>query len=272
MKYERVPESGNEAASGKLFQVREYSFPERVLWTLSYRVTLFVVTSVTLFVLVILTIIFSPFKDKIVDTFARLWARACLLSANATVSWEGWENVPEKPPYIIVFNHQSDFDIYALMAGLPKIYRAIMKKELMYYPFFGWIIYFFGFVPIDRKNTKNAIRSINRAAKMFNRYPYIMAITGTRVRTRDFMKHKMKKGPAVTAIQYGVPLLPVTIVHADEIHVKGLGLINPGKTIELIVHPPIDSTRYAIDERDQLVQNIKEVLAKPLRERRLLDE
>ncbi|NOY22624.1 MAG: 1-acyl-sn-glycerol-3-phosphate acyltransferase [Acidobacteria bacterium] len=272
MKYERAPESGNEAISSRFFQVKECSLLGRVVWTLSYRVTLFVVTSIILFVLAILTIIFPPFKDQIVDTFARLWARACLWSADAKVSWEGWENVPEKPPYIIVFNHHSDFDIYALMAGLPRIYRAVMKKELMYYPFFGWIIYFFGFVPIDRKNTKNAIRSINRAAKMFDRYPYIMAITGTRIRTRDFMKHEMKKGPAVTAIQYGVPLLPVTIVHTDEIHVKGLGLINPGKTIELIVHPTIDSTRYTIDERDQLVQNIKEVLAKPLRERRLLDE
>jgi len=248
------------------------SMMPRVLWTILYRVTLLITTIVALVSLSVLTILIFPYKDWLVDTFARSWARACLWSANATVSWEGWENVPKNPPYIIVFNHQSDFDIYALMVGLPRIYRAIMKKELMYYPFFGWIIYFFGFMPIDRKNRKRAIRAIGRAARMFNRYPYIMALTGTRVRTRDFLKHKMKKGPAVTAIKYGVPLLPVTIVHADEIHVKGLGLINPGIKIELIVHPPIDATRYVIDERDKLVQNIKEVLAKPLRERRLLDE
>lgn len=244
----------------------------RVFWTISYRTTLLLATLLTLAILVVLTILLFPFKDRLVDTFARFWARACLWSANATVSWEGWENVPENPPYIIVFNHQSDFDIYALMAGLPRIYRAIMKKELMYYPFFGWIIYFFGFMPIDRKNRKRAIKSIEHASRMFNRYPYIMALTGTRIRTRDFLKHKMKKGPAVTAIKYGVPLLPVTIVHADEIHVRGLGLIRPGIKIELIIHPPIDATRYVIDERDKLVQNIKEVLAKPLRERRLLDE
>jgi 1-acyl-sn-glycerol-3-phosphate acyltransferase len=248
------------------------SLMARVFWTISYRTTLLLATLLTLAILVVLTILLFPFKDWIVDTFARFWARACLWSARATVSWEGWENVPKNPPYIIVFNHQSDFDIYALMVGLPRNYRAIMKKELMYYPFLGLIIYFFGFMPIDRKNRKRAIRAIGRAARMFNRYPYIMALTGTRVRTRDFLKHKMKKGPAVTAIKYGVPLLPVTIVHADEIHVKGLGLINPGINIELIVHPLIDSTPYGIDERDELVQNMKEVLAKPLRERRLLDE
>lgn len=244
----------------------------KVFWTISYRVTLFIVTILILATLSVLTILLFPFKDRIVDAFAKIWARTCLRSANVTVTWEGWENVPKKPPYIIVFNHQSDFDIYALMVGLPRIYRAIMKKELMYYPFFGWIIYFFGFVPIDRKNRKRAIHSIRQASRMFNRYPYIMALTGTRVRTRDFLKHKMKKGPAVTAIKYNVPLLPVTIIHADEVHVKGLGLINPGKRIDLVVHPPIDSSRYTIDERDQLVQNMKEVLAKPLRERRLLDE
>lgn len=244
----------------------------RVFWTISYRVTLLLCTLLTLAILAVLTLILFPFKDQVVDFFARIWARICLWSANVDVTWKGWENVPNDPPYIIVFNHQSDFDIYALMVGLPRIYRAIMKKELMYYPFFGWIIYFFGFVPIDRKNRKNAINSIKHASRMFNRYPYIMALTGTRVRTRDFMKYKMKKGPAVTAIKYGVPLLPVTIIHADEVHVRGLGLINPGITIELVVHPPIDPGIYSIDERDELVQNIRDVLAKPLRERRLLDE
>ncbi len=244
----------------------------RIFWTFSYRIALFCFTLLILGILSVSCLVFFPFKDQIVDFFARIWARSCLYSANVKLRWTGWENVPNKPPYIIVFNHQSDFDIYALMAGLPRIYRAIMKKELMYYPFFGWIIYFFGFVPIDRKNTKSAIRSINRAAKMFNRYPYIMALTGTRVRNRDFLKHKMKKGPAVTAIQYGVPLLPVTIINADEVHMKGLGLINPGKTIELVIHPIINPSVYSIDERDQLVQNIKEVLAKPLKERRLSDD
>ncbi len=244
----------------------------RILWTVSYRTTLLLLTIVILAILSVLTLLFPPFKDRIVDTFAKVWAKTCLRSANTSVSWTGWENVPENPPYIIVFNHQSDFDIYALMVGLPRIYRAIMKKELMYYPFFGWIIYFFGFIPIDRKNRKRAIHSIQKAARLFNRYPYIMALTGTRVRNRNFLKHKMKKGPAVTAIQHGVPLLPVTILYADEVHVKGFGLIHPGLNIELVVHPLIDSSRYSIDERDELVQNIKEVLARPLKERRLLDD
>ncbi len=237
---------------------------KRLLWTLSYRIILLVITFLALLILMITTPIFFPWRDRITDFVAFWWAAIILKSAGIEVITDGVEYVPEAPPYLIVFNHQSEFDIYALMVGLPRLYRAIMKKELMYYPLIGWVIVFLGFVPIDRKNRSNAIRALNRAAKMFNRFPYMMAITGTRVRNRDFMTCRLKKGPVVTGIQYNVPILPVTIVGADEIHVKGLGLIHPCKTIRLFVHPIMDTTGWTMAERNERVEQLRHILGKPI--------
>lgn len=236
----------------------------RLLWTLSYRVVLLFITLLALVILMITTPILFPWRDRITDFVAFWWATIILKSARISVVTDGMEHVPDDPPYLIVFNHQSDFDIYALMVGLPRLYRAIMKKELMYYPLIGWVIVFLGFVPIDRKNRGNAIRSLKRAARMFHRFPYIMAITGTRVRNRDFMTCRLKKGPVVTGIQYNVPILPVTVVGADEIHVKGLGLIHPCRTIRLVVHPLMETETWQMEERDERVEQLRHVLAKPL--------
>jgi len=203
---------------------------------------------------------------------ARFWARTVLLAAHVKVRSEGLAHVPEKPPYLIVFNHQSDFDIYALMVGLPRLYRAVMKKELMYYPLVGWVIYFLGFVPIDRGNLKRAMKSLERAAARFQRYPYMMAITGTRVRNRDFPGWKLKKGPVVTAIRFGVPTLPVTLVGADDVHVKGMGLIHPGRTIEVVAHPVMDTSDWVMERRDEYVEQLRQVLMKPLIERGIVNE
>ncbi len=236
----------------------------QILWTISYRTSLLLITLTALLTLMVTTSVFFPWRDRITDFVAYWWARLILASAGVNVVTDGADHVPETPPYLIVFNHQSEFDIYALMVGLPRLYRAIMKKELMYYPLIGWVIYFLGFVPIDRQNRQNAIRSLNRAAKMFHRFPYMMAITGTRVRNRDFMTCRLKKGPVVTGIQYNVPMLPVTIIGADEIHVKGLGLIHPCRTIRLVVHPLMDTTDWDMEERHERVEQLRHILGKPL--------
>ena len=237
-----------------------------------YRFTIGSMTLGSAMFLMLSTPLLFPWRDRIVDGTMRVWARVSLASANVNVNTTGIEAVPETPPYIIVFNHQSDLDIFALVTGLPQPYRAVMKRELMYYPLVGWVIYFLGFVPIDRRNLTNAKRSLKRAARMFHRFPYIMAITGTRVHNRDFLKRKLKKGPVMTAVQYGVPILPVTIVGADDVHVKGFGLINPGRTIELIVHPLMNPDGKTVNDRDSWLEEIRMVLAGPLLERRIIDE
>ena len=244
---------------------------KRFVWTVCYRVTMGMTTLSSAVFLMFTTPILFPWRDRVVDATMRVWARISLASANAKVVTHGLDHVPESPPYIIAFNHQSDLDIFALVEGLPQPYRAVMKREMMYYPVVGWVIYFLGFVPIDRRNLDRAVQSLKRAARMFHRFPYIMAITGTRVRNRDFLRVKLKKGPVVTAIQHKVPILPVTIIGADDVHVKGIGLINPGRTIELVVHPLMDSGGRGVDERDAWLAELREVLAGPLLERRIID-
>lgn len=211
--------------------------------------------------------LFLPFpqkvRDRVFDFVARSLGRASLFLSNTKLEIENVELVPDKPPYLIVFNHGSSFDIYTLFL-LPHTYRAVMKKELMYIPFFGLIAWLYGHVPIDRKNIKKALIALESIKDKFSRYPIFMAITGTRVRNKNFMKTKLKKGPVITSLVNKVPMLPVTMLHADEVHLKGLRPITPGLTIKIVIHPLINVENCTLKDRNRLLSELKNIIGGPI--------
>jgi 1-acyl-sn-glycerol-3-phosphate acyltransferase len=226
---------------------------------------------VTALVVIVLAL-FLPFplkvRDKVFEVVAKTWGKAGLLLSNTKLEIENIENVPSKPPYMIVFNHGSNFDIFALFL-LPQAYRAVMKKEILYIPFFGLIAVLYGHIPIDRKNLRRAKHALEKVKHKFKRYPIFMAITGTRVKNKDFMKKKLKKGPVITAIQNSIPMLPVTVLNADKVHLRGFRPLTPGLTIKLVVHPIIPVDKYSLENRNEVLSLLKEIIGKPIEEEKI---
>jgi len=239
------------------------NFFKVLFWNTVFVICFPVVTAI---VIVILTL-FLPFplnvRDKVFELVAKAWGKAGLFLSNTKLEIENIENVPKKPPYMIVFNHGSNFDIFALFL-LPQAYRAVMKKEILYLPFFGLIAVLYGHIPIDRKNLKKAKNALAKVKSKFERYPIFMAITGTRVKNEDFMKKKLKKGPVITAIQNNIPMLPVTVLNADKVHLRGFRPLMPGLTIKLVVHQVIPVDNYSLENRNEVLSLLKEILGKPI--------
>jgi len=103
--------------------------------------TLFSILSFSFFTLifgiygVLLSLIFPNLAVKAV---IRPWAKCSLRSFGVKLLVDGIENLPEEPS-IIMYNHQSSFDILAFCAGLPIEWRAMMKEEVARIPFVGWV-------------------------------------------------------------------------------------------------------------------------------------
>ena len=68
-------------------------------------------------------------------------------------------------PYIFAPNHQSHFDIAALLGYLPGINRFAAKKEMFAEPILGAVLRTMGMIPIDRDNPLEAIELLQRAAR-----------------------------------------------------------------------------------------------------------
>jgi len=70
----------------------------------------------------------------------------------------GAENIPDHP-VVVVANHQSTWETYALYSLFFPI-CTVLKKELTYIPVFGWLLLWSRPIVIDRKKKATALKEI----------------------------------------------------------------------------------------------------------------
>lgn len=163
-------------------------------------------------------------------------------------------------PYMFTPNHQSHFDIAALLGFLPGNNRFAAKKELFAQPVLGAVLRTLGMIPIDRDNPLEAIRLLNQLTD--DRFSTIIFPEGTR--SRDGNLQPFKKGPFVAAIHLGVPVVPVVCKGTQQVMPKGRYLsIWPG-TVEVVVLEPIPTTGLTYDDRDRLRELVHQRIAAEL--------
>jgi 1-acyl-sn-glycerol-3-phosphate acyltransferase len=193
---------------------------------------------------------------------ARLWARIILCLCRVRLVIEGGSRISTSGPYLFLSNHQSQFDILAVVLAIPLQFRILAKKELFYIPIFGWVLKLSGFVGIDRSNRDKAIRSLELAAQRL-RGGTSLLIYAEGTRSPDGNLLPFKKGGFVLAIQAGVPIIPITIRGSREILPKGSLRIRPGN-IHVRVGEPIDPALYTLEEKDRLMQEVRIVMQRAL--------
>jgi 1-acyl-sn-glycerol-3-phosphate acyltransferase len=167
---------------------------------------------------------------------ARLWARIGLALNNTPVELRGREHLPEGP-CILMSNHQSNFDILALIAAVPCRIYWIAKKELFDIPIFGSSIRRGGYIPLDRSDGRKALKSMENAAAIIREgRSVVMFPEGTR--TRDGHLLPFKRGGFMLAVRAGVPVIPVTINGSGKLNPGGLIKLYSGR-ISLTLHPQV---------------------------------
>ena len=77
--------------------------------------------------------------------------------------FRGLENLPEGP-CLIASKHQSMYDILMPFLFL-KDPAFVLKRELMYYPFFGWYAWKGGMIPINRGGYVKTLKMMMRRAR-----------------------------------------------------------------------------------------------------------
>jgi len=162
-------------------------------------------------------------------------------------------------PYVYVANHQSQFDVPALVVAMPAEFRMVAKRELLYIPIFGWALWLAGFIFIDRADREKAIRSLERAPRTLRRGISIVVFAeGTR--SPDGRLLPFKKGGFVMALKAGVPIVPVSIRGGRDVLPKGSLRVKPG-TIEVVFGAPIQTSTYTLDTKEALIAAVRDRIA-----------
>ena len=183
------------------------------------------------------------------------WSRVILRVCGIRVWVHGQENVDPGMPRIYMTNHQSYFDIFALLAYLPVDFKFIVKQELMRTPFLGPAMRRAGYIGIDREDPRKAVKSMKKAAqRIAGGASVVIFPEGTR--STDGRLQPFKRGGFNLALKSKCDIVPVTIKDSYRIVPKGSLKINKG-SFHIHFGKPISSKEYNKQNVIQLMDRVR---------------
>lgn len=149
----------------------------------------------------------------------------------------GREHIPAANG-IIVCKHQSAWETLALTRIFPPQVWVI-KRELLWIPFFGWGLAMLEPIAINRKAGRRAVRQlVDQGLRRLKQGRWVVVFPeGTRVAPGQ--KKRYALGGGILAEQSGYPVVPVAH-NAGEFWPRRGFLKRPG-TIDLVIGPPIET-------------------------------
>jgi len=145
--------------------------------------------------------------------FGRLWAQCVLALLKAIVGLDGEiRGIEHLPPgaCLIAMKHQSAWDalILPVLLGDPAV---VIKRELLWLPFYGWYAARAGSITIDRRGGAGALRRMVAAAReaVAAARPIVIFPEGTR--TAPGQRLTYQPGVAALYQALAVPLVPAAV-------------------------------------------------------------
>ncbi|MEN8177213.1 MAG: lysophospholipid acyltransferase family protein [Pseudomonadota bacterium] len=189
----------------------------------------------------------------IVDTIwskVNLWGLRTICRLNYRV--EGQGNLPDDS-CIILSKHQSTWETIALISLIPLPKVWVLKRELLFIPIFGWVMYLFKPIAINRKSGRKAVfQIIEQGTQRLNSgLSVIIFPEGTRVAPGTRKRYGV--GGALLAEKSGFPVVPVA--HNAGIFWKRRGIIKYPGTIDVRIGPIIKHNGLSAAEINKQVED-----------------
>ena len=168
----------------------------------------------------------------------RTWARSILWASGCRAVVHGAENLHAGQAQVVVANHVSWFDVFALASVIQEPYHFVAKKELENIPVFGPAWKAAGHISIDRSNRERAIASLREAGDKIRRDASAVVIFPEGTRSRSGRLQPFKKGAFQLARQSGAPVVPAVVTGSYEIMPPGSWRVRP-RTIHIRFLPAL---------------------------------
>ena len=139
----------------------------------------------------------------------RGFGRSCLLIAGTRVERRGLEHLKAGQAYVVVSNHESNWDPPTILASLPDlVIRFVLKSQLLMIPVFGSALRRTGNIAVQRTRTAADVKRIQEG--MSERSPDVSILFFAEGnRSRDGSYRAFKMGAFATALDFKLPILPI---------------------------------------------------------------
>lgn len=198
----------------------------------------------------------NPSNARIISTVA---SRATTM---LPITWElrNARILKEAKGAIVMANHQSSMDILGLeiLWSIMGDVISIAKKEMLFILPFGPAAWLAGITFINRQNRPSAMKTLEAAKRKMVQKGFKMYLypEGTRYPERGMLP--FKKGGFHTAIQAGVPIIPVVFSHMYFIDAKKY-IFKPGHVIMNVLEP-IPTQGFTKDNLDDLIKRTRDAM------------
>jgi 1-acyl-sn-glycerol-3-phosphate acyltransferase len=169
------------------------------------------------------------------------WSRLVLFLSRTIlgIDWkvEGGEHLPARPA-VILSKHQSAWETLAFQHIFPPQVH-VLKRELLWIPFFGWGLALMSPIAIDRSRGVAALRSIARRGRerLSQGFWVVVFPEGTRVAPGERRPYQL--GGAWLAAASGAPIVPVA--HNAGLYWPRNAFIKRPGTVTVRIGPPIET-------------------------------
>ncbi|MDH0142863.1 lysophospholipid acyltransferase family protein [Aquipseudomonas alcaligenes] len=179
---------------------------------------------------------FLPFRARyrlVIQTWCRCATWLAKVVAGIHYEVRGLENIPQQP-CVILAKHQSTWETFFLSAFFEPL-SQVVKRELLYVPFFGWAMAMLKPIAIDRSNPKAALKQLAKQGdERIKQGAWVLIFPeGTRIPPGQI--GKFSRGGAALAVNAGLPVLPIAH-NAGEFWPKQGWAKYPG-TIQVVIGP-----------------------------------
>jgi len=191
---------------------------------------------------------------RAVNIATTTWGELGSALAGIEVDVRGEQHLWSRRPAVFIFNHQSGIDVLLLCKLLRRDLVGVAKQEMRRNPIFGPAFALVGTVFIDRFNRDKAIEALQPAVDALRQgLSLVIAPEGTRSPTPRL--GPFKKGAFHLALAAKVPIVPIVFRNALDALPKHALVVRPA-TVEVVVHPPIDTASWTVESLDDEIAAI----------------
>ena len=195
-----------------------------------------VLSAVVVEVAVLLTLPFPRrLRDRVIGSWARfnIWTLRVVCGLHYRV--RGLENLPAEPA-IVISNHQSAWETLCFQLFFPPV-SFVLKRQLLWIPFFGWGLAAYRPIAIDRSRKVRALDQLIQQGRDRLAHGRWLIIYPEGTRMMPGSPGRFQAGGAMISSRSGAPILPVAH-NAGVFWPRKSFLKYPG-TIDVVIGPPV---------------------------------
>ncbi len=164
-----------------------------------------------------------------------------------------------------VCNHIDIWDAFIIYSAIPQFVRGLEHESHFKVPAYGWMMRRFGNVPVPPEGDLGKYKQMMKLTRESLERGVSLIVFAEGSRTRDGSVLPFNAGVFRMAIQFGYPIVPMSIVGAYEFSKKGDWRLYPAR-ITVHLHDTIETKGLTKNDVETLRQRVQAIVSAPVNE------